>query len=106
KTRMPVINRMVMGGPAGQAPGQAPAGQASGQATSQTPPPPPANGAPPPNANSNAGGNNSGNRGPEVVRQMPTPEEMEKMRAAIANAPEVEARWYLSDYRNEGGLNL
>jgi hypothetical protein len=44
--------------------------------------------------NRNAGGNR------------PTPEEMEKMRAAMANPPEVETRWYLSDYRNVNGLNL
>ncbi len=62
---------------------------------------------------------NQGNQNNQATRPAnpPTPEEMEKLRAerekrmkemqeALANAPEVETRWVVSDYRNVNGLNL
>lgn len=62
---------------------------------------------------------NQGNQNNQANRPAnpPTPEEIEKMRAArekqmkelqaaLANAPEVETRWIVSDYRNVNGLNL
>ncbi len=71
--------------------------------------------------NRNAAGNQGtqGNQNNQANRQAnpPTPEELEKIRAerekrakemqeAIANAPEVETRWVVSDYRNVSGINL
>jgi hypothetical protein len=86
KTRMPNFNRGQQGQNQGQNPGNRP-----------------------PDAN-RGGGNQGGAGGNQENRQPPTPEELERMRAErermMREAPEVEVRWIVSEYRNVNGLNL